>query len=67
MRNCFVQVRIEHFPFGLDWLQPIFREQIVQLFLDENHSGINRRLLALFFRSCEAKLEVVGNCYQSLK
>ena len=38
MGDCFVQVRVECFPLGLDWLQPIFCEQIIELFLNENHS-----------------------------
>src|SRR5207249_400290 len=63
MCNCFMHVWIELFSLGLDRLQPIFRQQIVKLFLDENHSGINGRLFALLSRSGQTKLKIVDNRY----
>src|SRR6266513_2077125 len=62
MCNCFMQVWIKLFALGLDRLQPIFRQQIVKLFLDENHSGIDWGLLALLFCGCETKFEVIDYC-----
>src|SRR5205809_5158090 len=67
MSNRFVQVWIECFAFRLYRLQPVFREQIVKLFLDENHSGINRGLVALLSCGSQTKLEVIDNCYQLLE
>src|SRR5207249_9035839 len=45
----------------------VFRKQIVELFLDENHSGVDRRFFALGFCSCKTKLKIIENCGQSLK
>src|SRR5207244_5845053 len=42
MCNCFMHVWIKLFALALDRVQSIFGQQIVKLFLDENHSGINR-------------------------
>ena len=61
MGNRFVQVRIKLFAFGFDRLQSVFRKQIVQLFLNQNHSGIDRRFLRLRFCSCQTKLKIIEN------
>src|SRR5437773_876341 len=67
MCDCLMQVRIERFPFGLDCLQPVFSEQVVKLFLNENHSGIYRRTFALLLCGCEAELEIINNSDQPLE
>src|SRR6266487_3993004 len=59
--DCFVQVWIECFPLSLDRLQSIFSQQIAELFLDENHSGVNGRVRALLFCCRKAKLKIVNN------
>src|SRR5207249_5759885 len=67
MRNRLVQVWIESFAFRLDWLQSILGQEIVELFENESHSGINRRLFAFSFGSFQTKLKIINNCHQPLK
>ena len=46
VRDRFVQVRIELLPVGIDRLESVFGEKIVQLFQDHAHSGKDRRVFA---------------------
>ena len=61
MGDRFVLVRIKLFAFVFDLLQSVLLKQFVQLFLNENHSGINRRLFALRFCGRQTKLKIVEN------
>ena len=61
MGDRFVQIRIKLVAFGFDRFQPVFRKQIVQLLLNENHSRIDRRFITVGFCSRETKLKIVEN------
>src|SRR5215469_5640990 len=63
MSDCFMQVWVERFPLGLDGLQSTLSQQIIELLLDKNHSGINGRVCALLSCCCETKLKIVNNCH----
>jgi hypothetical protein len=47
--NRFVQIRIKLVAFGFDRFQSVVRKQIVQLLLNQNHSGIDRRFITVGF------------------
>ena len=61
VRDGFVQIGIEFLPDRFDRLQTMIGEKIVELFQDQAHTGIDRRLLAFAARGFEAELEVVDD------
>src|SRR5437870_13905364 len=67
MCNCFMHVWIKLFARGLDRVQSMCGPQVVKLFLVEYHSGIDRRLFALFLCSRGTKLKIMYKCHCPLE
>src|SRR5256885_1517004 len=61
MCDGFMQVGIKPFANSFDRLQSILSQKILELFEDETHPGINRRLLAFTLCRFQPELEIVDD------
>src|SRR2546423_7036313 len=61
VRDGFMQIWVKLFADGFDRLQSIFGQKILELFEDETHSGIDRRLLPSTLCRFQPKLEIVDD------
>src|ERR1700732_1700380 len=62
-----MQIRIEFPGDGVDRLQSIFSQEIVELFENQTHARIDGRAFAFAARGGKAKLKIIDNCDEPLE